>query len=238
MQNQSMETLIQRIVAALEKENRKVLFLISESDQEEGLFLKELNRLLDRYPDSRICMDLMPEDTYPAIQNDSRCRAKLLQSRKDIRQEVLLADNISAVSLNLSALRKISLGIGDSNVTFACMEALLHGKQIVAADDDYKNRLNHSGAVYRSMFEEAKSRTEQYGIVFCGLHEIRPALDTKDIRTENMRISTSESRSGKKQLVTIEELAKHKDMVIEEDAIITPAAKELLIGKNSEKAEE
>lgn len=138
---------------------------------------------------------------------------------------------------DLSTLRKVSMGLEDSNVTFACMEALLSGKRIVAADDDC-SRLIHSNETYRRIFEEAKDRMETYGVIFGSLHQLHSILEMDNRQIKDGKKIIHRQDGGKKQIVTVEELANNQNLVIDDDAIITPAARELLVKKKMLKAEE
>lgn len=236
MQYESLEMLVRMILDMIEEENRRVLFLITASHQEEEVLLMELRRLLERYPDSKVCMDRMSQNRYPRIQQDNRSSERLILSGEEVEKEVQLADMVAILSLDLSTLRKVSMGLVDNNVTNACMEALLHGKKMIAADDEYRSQLVFSGKNYRRLFEEAKERLESYGVTFCPLQEILRAAETGAVSKPavpetNPAVSTPQHENGRRQLVTIETLARNPDLIIEDDAIITPAAKELLMNR-------
>lgn len=226
MQTQLLRKIIEVVLEVLERKETKIIFLITTSCQDEALLLEKLQEMIGWYPKSVICMDEDAKEQYPNIAKSPLIAGRLIGTKAEISENLPAADKVAAVTFAPAVLTETALGMTNNLSSFTLMEALLEAKPVLAAEDDFRNRLQKANKSYRRIFYDAKRKTELFGISYCSLESMKERLQKEepDDSDRQNHIGSGESR----QLVTVETLAKDRDLLIEKDAIITPAAKEIL----------
>lgn len=227
MNNQTYNELIEAVRSAINtlqlEWDKKIVLLIAEGNSPQILMAEKAKQIFRRYPNS----------VYAFTQDAKGKFGDFYQ--KEYKEALSVADTcldaIVFLQLGFITMSKIAEGIADDIVTKFAMEALLHGKPIIAASDCCNPSVLNCNTGYKKLMQNKFIAAQSYGVEFVPLEKL-PQSISHILSDSNFILNKHDTKNSheKTDVVTLSDLTDSK-LHLKSGAIITPAAQDEIIRK-------
>lgn len=227
----------------LKRIHRNVLLFFTGTPLNIDTILSDLNNLR-KY---NICYKSVLSDSaldVIGVEKISRL-GDILKNKNDITSFIKQSDFVLLATLTRNTLSKLAVGIEDSRVTLGLAEAFMMNKSVIIIKDgaDFKNPFRISKGMnknkeYNKMLNTYFETLKKFGAKLINSNELCDTVENifePKYSLENNKSNESSSNSNilriKSSVITLGDLLsndKSKEIVIKDNALITPLAKDYI----------